>query len=238
MVSCILGRAAVLRAGQRTGTPLSELLGFEPSCIAIAVTARPNSLAASTLLSSVFAGGWSLALQSDRPVKSHTLGVNLAPWVFASMPPAATAGSCAFLEHLPHPGALRSGCNCLALAWEPLSSCTMPGGLKSGRLPSNLFYYCFMAFQKDMFFQKTKIWLVFSTTTECGTATPCAPGGKSVSAQPPWPVPRLAGVTAHLHIPWMSTAALRCLDLLGLCMADWCPCICHLQRRLFLKLAR
>lgn len=62
MVSCILGRAAVLWAGQRTGIPFPELLGFEASVIAIAVTARPNSLAASILLSSVFAGGQSLAL--------------------------------------------------------------------------------------------------------------------------------------------------------------------------------
>lgn len=101
--SCVWGRAAVLQAGQRTGSPLPELPGFRPSCIAVAAT-RPNSLAASILLSSVFAGGRSLAPRSDRPVKSHTLGVNLTPWVFASMPPAATAGSCAFPEPFPVPG--------------------------------------------------------------------------------------------------------------------------------------
>lgn len=82
MVSCAWGRVAVLRAGQRTGIPLPELAGFEPGVIAVAATARPSSLAASLLLSSAFAGGQSLALRSDRPVKSQALGVNLAPWGF------------------------------------------------------------------------------------------------------------------------------------------------------------
>lgn len=50
----------------------------EVSVIAIAVTARPNSLAASVLLSWYSPGEYqSLALQSGRPVTSHTLGVNL-----------------------------------------------------------------------------------------------------------------------------------------------------------------
>lgn len=74
------GQLQVLQAGQRNGIPLPELLGFEPSVVAVAATASPSSLAASVLLSPAFAGGQSLALQSDRPVKSHTLGVNLAPW--------------------------------------------------------------------------------------------------------------------------------------------------------------
>lgn len=88
---------------------------FESSVIAIAATARPNSLAASVLLSSVFARGPSLALQSDRPIKSHTLGVNLTLWVFASMLPTAMAGSCAVPKPHPHPRAQHGGCICLAL---------------------------------------------------------------------------------------------------------------------------
>lgn len=64
---------------------------------------------------------------------------------------------------------------------------------------------------------------------------PYSPGSKLVSAPLPQPIPRVAGATACLHIPWMSTAALPCLGLLGQCRADWCPCIRHLQMRLFLK---
>lgn len=125
--SCVWGRATVLQAGQRTGTPLPELPGFEPSRIAVAATTRPNSLAASILLSSVFAGGRSLAPRSDRPVKSHTLGVNLTPWVFASMPPAATAGSCAFPEPFPRPRARRRGGDCLALPGSHCRAASCPG---------------------------------------------------------------------------------------------------------------
>lgn len=110
--------------------------------------------------------------------------------------------------------------------------------LKSGRLLSNLVYSLFVAFQKDKSFQNTKIWLVFSTTTDCGTAIPYGPGSEPASAQPPQPIPRQAGVTARLHIPWMGTAAPCHLDLPGLSMADQFPYIHHLQRRLYRKLAR
>lgn len=56
-----------------------------------------------------------------------------------------------------------------------------------------------------------------------------------MSAQLPWPISRVAGATACLHIPWVSTAALPCLDLRGQCRADCCPCTRHLQTRLFRK---
>lgn len=81
------------------------------------------------------------------------------------------------------------------LCWEPLSSRTMPEGLRSGRLLSNWVYCCFTAFQKVISFQKAA-W----------SSTPHGPGSKLVSAQPPQTVPSPAGVTAHLHIAWMSSS--------------------------------
>lgn len=69
------------------------------------------------------------------------------------MPPTAAAGSCAFPKPLPCAGT-RCGGLLLGFAWEPLSSCITPEGLKSGRLLSNLVYCCFTAFQKVMSFQK------------------------------------------------------------------------------------
>lgn len=104
-------------------TPFPGPLGFELSVTAIAATARANSLAASILLSSAFTGRWSLALWSGRSVKSHTLGVNLVPWAFASMLSTAALGlvpftalSWAYLAWwMQLPGS----------AWEPLSKCTV-----------------------------------------------------------------------------------------------------------------
>ena len=139
MVSCVWRRSTVPWAGQSTGTPFPEPPGFTPSVTAVAATARPNRLAASMLLSSAFAGGRSLALRSDRPIKSHTLGVNLAPRVFASTLPTATAGSCAFPWPLPHPGAQRSGCDCLALPGSRCQAARCPGPGKAAGFQGTCF---------------------------------------------------------------------------------------------------
>lgn len=135
---------------------------FESSVIAIAATARPNSLAASVLLSLYSPGDRAWLCKVTDPshlthtgCESHAVGFCLNAshshgWVWCCPQASPPSQGSARWVHL------------LGSAWELLSSCTMPGDLKSSRLLSHSVYCCFVAFWKDVSFQKTKICLVFS----------------------------------------------------------------------------
>ncbi|KAI1237609.1 Extracellular tyrosine-protein kinase PKDCC, partial [Lamprotornis superbus] len=87
----------------------------------------------------VFTRGQSLALQSDRPVKPHTLGVTLTLWVFASMLPTAMAESCAVLKPHPNPRALQG--SHLPSPYEFVAELDIKHQMPQGSLKKNLSWW-------------------------------------------------------------------------------------------------
>lgn len=181
MVSCFWGRATVLWAGQGTRSSLPELPSFWVECHCHCSDSKAKQSGSICPFVMVFTRGQSLPLQSDRPIKSHTLGVNLTLWGFASMLPTAMAGSYTALKPHPDPKAQQGGCICLAL---PVSCCQAAPFLGTWKV-AGFWVTCFSLVswlsRKTCLLNRQRFgW--FLAPLQVWHSCPCGPGSELVSA--------------------------------------------------------